>query len=297
MNPEIKSIGFGKMLFRFILILVFVAGLYFLGNKILVEKNSTLFNSDNTSSENYKRIQLQTVNNVGYTFYLGRIDYLDALEVSDDLKNQVTQIIANAHFPKSLLKSVAIIFVNTLAVESRQVIIKPDGGLLAVNADSFGTEFLNNGGFYVQSAQNFSVIFINKNKIGNNLPDLLTHELGHHLATTLSDTDWKTFYELRDIPANTPRITSYWSSSPSEDFAEVYKNIYTGYSIDTNYGYLEPVIEIFEITCRKNPTQRCRREVLDNPLKYPDDHKWGRPYKSIVGPQTKKFVESIMQIK
>jgi hypothetical protein len=70
----------------------------------------------------------------------------------------------------------------------------------------------------------------------------LTHELGHAIGATLTDQDWTKFYQLRHIPSATPRQGTNWNLSPAEDFAEVYKNIFTGNAVQTYYGELVPVI-------------------------------------------------------
>lgn len=180
-------------------------------------------------------IPLQKVTNVGYVFYLGQIDYPGSPDISDTLKNDVTDIIYKSNFPKSLLSNMAIVFVNTLAVTPDQYIGAPGG---KIKVKDFPPDFMYGGGIYSQVGDNqISIIFINKNFTElSKLRDVLTHELGHHVGFQLTREEWSAFYKLRKIPQKTPLQTSDWLTSPIEDFAEVYKNIYTGLKIHTAYS-------------------------------------------------------------
>ena len=73
---------------------------------------------------------------------------------------------------------------------------------------------------------------------------MLAHELGHAIGSTLSDSQWKTFYQLRNIPSGAPRAGMNWNLSPEEDFAEVYKNVFTGGDVSTFYGLLMPTMGV-----------------------------------------------------
>jgi len=286
------------------------------------------------SASDSNAISLQQINNVGYSFYIGQIDYADAAPLSDDIKNNVTQIIYKANVPKSLLNNVAIIIVNTLAVSQYQIIEAPSGNFAM---PSFTPDFMSGGGIYSQYSSKFSFIFINKTMLGN-LSEILTHELGHHISSQLTDAEWTKYYQFRKIPANTARQGTDWTTSPMEDFAEVYKNVYTGLKIKTYYGLLTPSNStLYEIACKKTTTgalspssssygesasnsyeslirdmqsrlssmgedknisntdlQACRRDVLLHPEKYPNDWRLGTPYYSVVDQTTKDFITQII---
>ena len=158
---------------------------------------------------------------------------------------------------------------------------------------------------------------------------MLAHELGHAIGSKLTDSQWKTFYQLRNIPAGAPRAGTNWNLSPEEDFAEVYKNVFTGTDVQTFYGLLEPTFgfdtacdsiyqkildsylpkldfanydpfskqyqadqDAAEAKASADPkTQACRRETLSNPTSW----EYGLPpYKATVGPKTKQFIETLV---
>ena len=278
-------------------------------------------------------VPLQEVKNLGYDFYLGQIEEPGVNDINDDVKNQITKVAYDTHFPESLLKNTPIIILNNLALTGDQYISAQNARL---HVPELKADFLSEGGFYAPYATNTAVIFINKSSITKGqLIDVLAHELGHAIGSTLTDSQWKTFYQLRNIPASTPRAGTNWNLSPQEDFAEVYKNVFTGEDVRTFYGLLMPNMGI-EITCedvyqqvRQSyfPTydandplswmksfagtskvdvatidseaaadpkvQACRRMVLSDPSKYKSDWSLGMPYKSTVGPKTKQFIETL----
>ncbi len=197
----------------------------------------------NPSSSN--QIPLEQVNNLGYTFYLGQIDYPNTNDLTDDLKNQITQIVYNAKFPESMLKNIPIIIVNSLAYSDNQYIIEPSNGLSA-KLPPLNTMWLSEGASYSRYRSGQSLIYINKIVLNNNFAGDLTHELGHAVAGTLTAQEWKEYYALRGIPANMPLEdddgndpTESYASSPSEDFADVYENVITRTPINTDYGAVD----------------------------------------------------------
>jgi len=274
------------------------------------------------------QVVLQEVQNLGYDFYLGQIEESGVNDINDDLKNQITQVVYQTHFPESLLKKTPIIILNNLALTGNQF-IRVDGTFLRVPI--FKADFLSEGGLYsLFPAANEAVIFINKSTLTSGLlNDVLAHELGHAVGNTLTDSQWMTFYQLRNIPPNTPRDDTNWNLSPQEDFAEVYRNVFTGGDVRTFYGLLTPTMG-YDMACDKvyqpaldvympkndpnNPStwfmpsgsdyaladakatadpkvQACRRQVLSNPSKW----QFGMPpYKATVGPKTKQFIETVV---
>jgi hypothetical protein len=189
-------------------------------------------------SSNGTQITLQEVKNLGYDFYVGEIETSDTTNINDDLKNQITKIAYTAQFPVSLLKSVPIIILNNLALTGDQYISVPSGNL---KVPDLKPDFLSEGGIYVTFNGGTSVIFINKPIIAQGqLNEVLTHELGHAVGNKLTDQDWVRFYQLRGIPTATVRHGTNWNLSPKEDFAEVYKNVFTGIAVRTYYGQLIP---------------------------------------------------------
>lgn len=204
-------------------------------------------------------IELKQINNVGYSFYIGQIDYKDTKPLDDELLNNITQVLADSLIPKKLLKDVAIVVVNTLAIDPNDNINTPYG---LVNLPTFDPLFLSGGGIYSQSFNSMSIIYLNSRKVtsdstqsnSGNMNDLiklfekdqielflkstLTHELAHHIGSKLKNEEWQEFYKLRNIPENTPRRSSNWQISPTEDFAEVYTNYITQNEVRTYYGTL-----------------------------------------------------------
>lgn len=184
------------------------------------------------------QVVLQEVRNLGYDFYVGEIESLGTTNITDDLKNQITKIAYTAQFPTSLLKSVPIIILNNLSLTGDQYISVPTGNL---KVPDLKPDFLSEGGIYVTFGSGSVVIFINKPIIAQGqLVEVLTHELGHAVGSKLTDQDWVKFYQLRGIPVGTVRHGTNWNLSPEEDFAEVYKNVFTGIAVRTYYGQLTP---------------------------------------------------------
>ena len=52
---------------------------------------------------------IQEVKNLGYDFYLGQIEEPGVNDINDDVKNQITKVVYDTHFPETLLKSTPII--------------------------------------------------------------------------------------------------------------------------------------------------------------------------------------------
>ncbi|MCX6781589.1 MAG: hypothetical protein NTW66_00475 [Candidatus Magasanikbacteria bacterium] len=257
-----------------------------IATRFYTAQSTTSTSETKTITETPKRIiNLEQVNNVGYQFYIGEIETEGQTNLSEGLKNETTQVLYKGSFPKSLLNDLAIIIVNTLAVTPNPYMHTPAGDIKVGN---FSPDFMEGGGIYTQNVQDFSLIYINKTKItystqeaqvaaafGNKggainisaLREVLAHELGHHLGYTLTDSDWKQYYQLRKIPTATPRINSSWEQSPTEDFAEVYTNIYFGTTVKTVYGSLpETPKNEYDATMQRLFNAHTRK-IVDEPTK------------------------------
>lgn len=183
-------------------------------------------------------VHLQEVKNLGYTFSLGEIDSTGATSITDDLKNQITSIVYTSKFPANLLKETPIIILNSLALTGDQYISVPAGKL---EIPDLKPDFLSEGGIYLTYNNGSAVVVINKTTLlKGEFNEVLTHELGHAVGSKLTEQEWVEFYKLRNIPAGQPRRGTNWSTSPLEDFAEVYKNIFTNKEIHTYFGQLIP---------------------------------------------------------
>ena len=252
--------------------------------------NTTKVKQNNTQNlDKSKQVSLQEVNSLGYNFYVGQIDSTN--NITDDLKNQIIKIAYNAHFPASLLKKIPIVILNNLAITSGQYIIF-SGTILPI--PDLKAQFLSEGGLYDTYSNGQTIIYINKTNL-TQLTEILTHELGHAVGSTLTKEEWSEFYQLRNIPSNTPRLGSNWYLSPNEDFAEVYKNTFTGIKVKTYLGNLKPNYDgVFQVTCLFIKTQDCYRKVMINPQEYSADWAYGTPYISEVGPKTKNFINDVV---
>jgi hypothetical protein len=88
-------------------------------------------------------VPLQEVRNLGYDFYLGQIEEPGVNDVNDDVKNQITQVVYETHFPESLLKNTPIIILNNLALTGDQYILV---GRARLQAPELKADFLSEGG-------------------------------------------------------------------------------------------------------------------------------------------------------
>lgn len=232
-------------------------------NKPFSVLNQGVSKQQTSTLDKTKEITLEQVNNLGYTFYLGQIDNPSAAPISDTMKNDITRIVYNSKFPKSLLEKVPIIFVNNLALKPGQYIATPSGNMKVMD---FGAGFLYEGGVYATYESGNFIIYINNDVLAkDSLTNILTHELGHAIGSTLTGADWTKYYGLRNIPIGTPRESGLWNLSPAEDFAEVYKNTFTGLGVRTYYGLLLPanftMAGILEHTCGNTYTQIYNSEL------------------------------------
>lgn len=255
-----------------LIVIVMSIGLYFFTGEMTPSTIAKLTNleygSQQAPTPSGHAVPLQEVKNLGYDFYVGQIDDANTVDITDDLKNQITKIVYNAHFPESILKNTPIIILNNLALTGDQYISTPTGNLKVLDLKG---DFLSEGGLYATYATNTAVIYINKPIIAQGqLTEVLTHELGHAVGSTLTDQDWRTFYQLRGIPAGTSRNGTNWNLSPNEDFAEVYKNVFTGIAVRTYYGQLTPNIGMDMGACM-SVYQNAENSYTPQSQGYPND--------------------------
>jgi len=178
-----------------------------------------------------KTYPVQRVDLWGYQFYTSKIDQSGNVDIGSEAKQKIAGLLKSLPFPPSLTGNLIIMNIDPTLVTSRDNVKIPWAG------QSNATISLQPEGGTYQGVYNGSVIALN-NRAGYDL-SILTHELGHLIGFRLTDDEWNKYYELRSIPANTPRQTSNPELSPTEDFAEVYRVIYyDGQPIKTNYGIL-----------------------------------------------------------
>jgi len=331
-DDGIPKKGTGKALTGFSILALIGILIYFSPHQIWQSLFSTavptVFNPPQTISGH--EVRLETVKNLGYEFSLGQIDTAGTNNLTDDFKNQVTKIVYDAHFPQSVLSKIPIIVLNNLALTGDQY-IKTSSGILKI--PELKGDWLSEGGIYGTFTNGTGVIFINKPIIAKGqLTEVLTHELGHAIGSKLTDQDWQKYYQLRGIPAGTARHGTNWNTSPDEDFAEVYKNTYTGIPIRTYYGKLvsnlsqgieigscmlvyqnarsnympkstnnfgmpsfstEDYSAVSAKTDADPKVQACRREVMLNPSAHQSDWAFGTPYKFVVTQNINDFILKI----
>lgn len=198
-------------------------------------------------------IKISKVENVGYVFYLGKVDKPTNNNISEAVKNEMTQAFYDSRFPKKLLNNIVFLIINTLEIKPNQFVYFNNNTYQVSQLDPV---FLKGGGMYSQQNEEDHIVYINKNLVeiemspavrtlvgpgeflDPNFKSVLLHELGHILSNKLTSNEWKEYYNIRNISENTPRYNQPWNQSPNEDFAEVYSSIFTGEHPKTVYGVL-----------------------------------------------------------
>jgi len=260
-NP-IQFLAIGKNIIRLFLILLISFGLYkidffsilfktvqhfyninFKSNYLTIDdtskKDKTIFQINQPPLS--KAIKLEEVNNFGYRFYLGEIDRKESTMINDGLKNDITKIIHESKFPKSLLEKTAIYFINSLYIKEDTYLSLPYPKNSIIKMPNLNPEFLYTLGSVSSVYSGGYLILINKDylkkndptnkllneiiseSVKNNFKNTLIHEFGHIIGFNINLGDWEEYYKLRNIPKETPRRKSVWQLSPEEDLPKFIK--------------------------------------------------------------------------
>lgn len=208
---------------------------------------------------------LQQVNLWGYSFYTSKIDGSGSIDIGSNAKQTIADLLYNIGYPHSMTTNLAIIDADPTLMQPGEYIQTPFASNIPVAISSFPES-----GLYEQvgigSSYTGAIIYMDS----TNNWDLavLTHELGHQIGFHMTDAQWMQYYQLRGIPANTPRETSNWYTSPEEDFAEVFKATYAQgsggeWNIRTYYGPLISINEIYDV---ESPCYSLEQTAFQNLL-------------------------------
>ncbi|MBI2591437.1 MAG: zinc ribbon domain-containing protein [Candidatus Brennerbacteria bacterium] len=182
-----------------------------------------------TNPDGSKIYPVQYNNLWGHEFYTSKIDQSGSIDIGSEPKQSIAKLLNSLGFPPTLTKNLIFVHIDpTIVKQTDRLKIPWAGGNVYVSLQP-------QGGTY-QNVYGGSVIALN-NLVGYN-PPVLVHELGHLIGAQLTDEEWKQYYKLRGIPSDTQRNLSNWNLSPTEDFAEVYKNTYGFGDVQTQYGLL-----------------------------------------------------------
>jgi RNA polymerase subunit RPABC4/transcription elongation factor Spt4 len=203
---------------------------------------------------------LQQVNLWGYSFYTSKIDGSESIDIGSSAKQTIAELLSQLGYPHPMTTNLAIIDADPTLMQPGEYIQTPWAGNVPVPISTFPEN-----GLYGQVGDG-AIIFMNS----SNNWDLavLTHELGHQIGFHMTDAEWTQYYELRGIPANTPRQTTDWYTSPEEDFAEVFKATYAQgsggeWDIRTNYGMLISTNNMYDSV---SPCYQIEQTALQNSL-------------------------------
>ncbi len=208
---------------------------------------------------------LQQVNLWGYSFYTSKIDGSGSIDIGSSAKQTIATLLYDIGYPHSLTTNLAIIDADPTLMQPDEYIETPFANNIPVAISTFPES-----GLYEQvgigSSYTGAIIYMDS----TNNWDLavLTHELGHNIGFRLTDAQWTQYYQLRGIPANTPRETSNWYTSPEEDFAEVFKATYAQgsggeWDIRTYYGPLISTNDIYDV---ESPCYSLEQTAFQNLL-------------------------------
>lgn len=260
------------------------------GSKVFTPQPNLPLTETKINKDGTKIYALEKNDIFGYQFYTAKIDSSTSIDIGSEPKQRIARLLNTLTFPKRLTKNLAIINVDPAAAKPTDKLNIPWGGMNATIAIQPMV------GSY-QGVYGGSVISLN-NLTGYSL-SVITHELGHHIASQMNDAEWSQYYKLRGIPASTPRSGSNWNLSPNEDFAEVYKNTYRQgdsgeWQVKTEYGAIIPNSEFLEMSTPcgmirdSTELESCRKKNVGADF-------YGTPvYSRQVSESTKQFIKSII---
>ena len=187
---------------------------------------AVITNSDGTKTYPFEQVTLW-----GYAFYTSKIDGSGSVAIGSQNKQTIGRLLLALGYPTSMTDNLAIMAADPTLMRSGDKFQIPWVGTV-----QFSASIQPEGGLYTQVG-NGALILLN----GGYDASVLTHELGHQIGFHMTDQEWAQYYELRGIPAGTPRTLSDWNLSPEEDFAEAYRVTYgQGGPVQTQYGPLMP---------------------------------------------------------
>jgi hypothetical protein len=208
----------------------------------------------------------------GHEFYTSKIDQSGSIDIGSEPKQSIAKLLNSLGFPPTLTKNLIFVHIDpTITKTTDRLKIPWAGGNVYISLQP-------QGGTY-QNVYGGSVIALN-NLAGYN-PAVLVHELGHLIGSQLTDDEWKQYYKLRGIPSDTPRNSSNWNSSPSEDFAEVYKNTYGYGNVQTQYGILVPTSDFAEFS---TPCYTIKEKLVQDYIaknKDPNQQPWNLDFQKL----------------
>ncbi|MBI3046426.1 MAG: hypothetical protein HYY86_02745 [Candidatus Harrisonbacteria bacterium] len=182
-----------------------------------------------------------------FSFYTLNVGKNEDHNISYRDEQGIIKLLNTINYPPKLTQNLIIIFINPDDVTSDMILVNPDKTWL-----NFSDNRTAEGGLYATN-KNWHWIEINK-PVPSFTGAILIHELGHRVATELTQQEWDNYYKLRGISANTSRNINNWILSPQEDFAEVFKYIFrqgdpkisVEWQIRTQYGNVIPTNELIE---------------------------------------------------
>lgn len=169
-----------------------------------------------------KTYPVQESNFWGYDLYTSKVDSTGNIDIGSEQKQNIVKLLNALGYPKKLTTKLIIASLDPTIVKENDTLQIPWTGYPV--KFSSATRMENSGLFTQIDGKEGAIIFINNTANFNT--ETLTHELGHYIGTQMTEDEWRKFYKLRHIASGTPRLGSSWESSPTEDFAEVYKATY-----------------------------------------------------------------------